>query len=144
MIAPNLAQVLQLTPRQASKPRLLLVSDSVERLRTLRSAINSADFELRTACSHKELRNACHEAHDLVALDVNPSQIAATLKLIRSSEGHAEIPILVESGRIINDLSLAGVLPSYRAMPCNRTELLTLLRRHICLINQTQERHVVL
>jgi len=114
----------------APKPRLLLVSDSTERLQALNSSVNDADFEINLACSLKELPRACCEPHDLVAIDTGPSQIVKMLDLIRGSAGHAEIPVLVEYTQIGNDLSLAGVLSYYRAMPCNRAELHTLLRRY--------------
>src|SRR5919108_2034886 len=109
----------QLIPITVTKPRLLLVSDSAERLQALRSCVAAADFEINFACTLTELRRACRLPHDLVALDAAPSQVVKMLDLIRGSAGHAEIPVLVEYTRISNEQRLAGVLPSYRAMPCN-------------------------
>jgi len=66
----------------------------------------------------------------MVALDVSPSQITPMLKQIRTSASHTTVPVLVEATRIKNDLTLAGVLPAYRAMPCSYTEMLTLVQRN--------------
>jgi ActR/RegA family two-component response regulator len=144
MLATTTSREPQLIPVPAPKPRLLLVSDSAECLQALKSCVNTADFEINFARSLKELPGACRESHDLVALDAGPSQIVKMLNLIRGSAGHAEIPVLVEYTRISNDLSLAGVLPYYRAMPCNRVELHTLLRKYNETTNQIQSRRVML
>jgi DNA-binding response OmpR family regulator len=128
MVISNTNPTPQFIPVPSSKPRLLLVSDSAERLRNLQYGISDTDYEIKSARSLKELRKSCSERYDLIALDVSPVKIAAMLKLIRTSAGCAEIPIFVESERISNEMSLAGVLPAYRAMPCHHTELLSLLR----------------
>ncbi len=128
MVISNTNPARQFIPVPSSKPRVLLVSDSAERLRNLQHGISDTDYEINSARSLNELRKSCSERYDLVALDVNPGQIAAMLKLIRTSAGGSEIPIFVESERISDDMSLAGVLPSFRAMPCHHTELLSLLR----------------
>jgi hypothetical protein len=51
------------------------------------------------------------------------------LKQIRSSASHKGVPVLVEATRLKNDLSLVGVLPKYRAMPCSYREMLMLVQR---------------
>ena len=131
-------------PITVTKPRLLLVSDSAERLQALRSCVAAADFEINFACTLTELRRACRLPHDLVALDAAPSQVVKMLDLIRGSAGHAEIPVLVEYTRISNEQRLAGVLPSYRAMPCNLTELHTLLSRFDETTDRTPSRREML
>jgi DNA-binding response OmpR family regulator len=128
MVISNTNRTRQFIPVPSSKPRLLLVSDSAERLRNLQYGISDRDYEINSARSLRELRRSCSERYDLVALDVPPGQIAAMLKLIRMSAGGSKIPIFVECDRISDDTSLAGVLPSYRAMPCHHIELLSLLR----------------
>jgi DNA-binding NtrC family response regulator len=120
------------------------VSDSAERLRTLQSGVDRADFEVKSVGSLHELGQACLEPHDLIVLDVSPTQIAAMLKLIRLSDRHQEIPVLVESTRINNAYNLAGVLPYYRAMPCSRSEIFTLLRYHGETTDQRQSRRGML
>lgn len=117
---------LCLTPH--SKPRLLLVSDNAEGVGLLRHSINPLDFEIACAASLDELRAACGEGHDLVALNISAAQIAPTLRLLRASDAHKDALLLVESTRLNNDPNLIGVLPTYRAMPCSQGEMLTLIR----------------
>jgi DNA-binding response OmpR family regulator len=144
MLATTANRAPQLIPVQIPKPRLLLVSDSAEHLQALKSCVAAADFAINFACSLKELRRACRESHDLVALDAAPSRIVKMLNLIRGSAEHAEIPVLVECTRISSDHRLAGVLPYYRAMPCNRAELHTLLSRYHETTNRMQRRREML
>jgi PleD family two-component response regulator len=128
MLASAVTRPMQTIQMPNPKTRLLLVSDSPNRLRALQSGLNPKDFDITAVSSFEELVIACHEHHDIVALDVSPAQIAPILKLIRSSELHATIPVLVEATQLRNDLNLAGLLPRYRAMPCSYTEMLTLVR----------------
>lgn len=135
---------LRYIPVTVHKPRLLLVSDSAERLQALKSCIDGADFEINFACTLTELRSACRQPHDLVALDAAPSRVVKMLDLIRGSAGHGEIPVLVEHTRIDNDQNLAGVLSFYRAMPCNHAELHTLLSRSAETTDRKQSRREML
>ncbi len=144
MLALNVNNAPKLIPVPAPKLRLLLVTDSLERLKTLQFGINSSEFIIDSVCSIEELSHACRETHDLVALDVFPSTIVSILKLIRASAGYAETPLFVESERINSLPSLAGVLPIYRAMPCNHAELLTLLRQYRETANRTEGRRRML
>ena len=113
-----------------SKPRLLLVSDCNDRLKLLAAGINQNEFDITTVCSLEELIAACHDSHDVVALDVSPTQIAPMLQQIRASAWHMSIPVLVEATRLNNELTPAGLLPEFRAMPCSRLEMLTLMQRN--------------
>ena len=112
-----------------SRPRLLLVSDNDDRLKTLEAGLNHNEFDITSVSSLEELIVACHNCHDMVALDVGPAQIAPMLKQIRTSASHTSVPVLVEATRLTNDLTLAGLLPEYRAMPCSYTEMLMLVQR---------------
>jgi hypothetical protein len=134
----------KLLPITAHKPRLLLVSDPTERLAALKSCVAAADFEINFACTLGELQRACSQPHDLVALDAAPSRVVKMLDLIRGSAGHAEIPVLVDYTRISKDQGLAGVLPYYRAMPCNRAELHSLLSRSDETADRRQSRREML
>jgi DNA-binding response OmpR family regulator len=129
MLASAVNNALQPVTFPISKPRLLLVSDSHDRLRTLEAGINHNEFDITAACSLEELAVACDSPHDMVALDVSPAQIAPMLKQIRTSASHTGVPVLVEVTQLKNDLTLAGVLPKYRAMPCSYREMLTLVQR---------------
>ncbi|HKQ79472.1 MAG TPA: hypothetical protein VJ810_37610 [Blastocatellia bacterium] len=129
MLASAVNKALQSVSFPTSRPRLLLVSDSYDRLRSLGAGVNHNEFDITTVCSLEELKVACCSCHDLAALDVSPAQIEPMLKQIRTSASHKAIPVLVEATRLTNDLTLAGLLPEYRAMPCSHTEMLTLLQR---------------
>jgi DNA-binding NtrC family response regulator len=119
---------LQPFPLPIPKTRLLLVSDSPDRLRAMQAGLNRNEFDITGVCSVEELTAACREYHDVVALDVSPAQVAPMLKMIRTSASHTTVPVLVEATRIGDNLNLAGVLPRYRAMPCSYAEMLTLAR----------------
>jgi len=131
MLASAVNSALQPIPFPNSKPRLLLVSDCHDRLKSLEAGFNNNGFDITTVCSLEELVMACDNCHDLVALDVSPEQIAPMLKQIRASASHTTVPVLVEASRLTSDISLAGLLPEYRAMPCSRLEMLALVQRGV-------------
>lgn len=131
MLASAVNSALQSVSFLNSKPRLLLVSDSYDRLKSLEAGFNHNEFDITTVCSLEELVTACDNRHDMVALDVSPEQIAPMLKQIRTSVLHRKAPVLVEATRLTNDLSLTGLLPEYRAMPCSRMEMLALVQRGV-------------
>ena len=116
-------------PAPSGKQRVLLVSDSPERLRLLSASLSSNEIEIVGVCSVSALRDECRSGHTLAVVDVAPAVLPQVLKLIRTSVGHGEIPILVEASGL-NRAEDAGVLPHYRAMPCSPAELLVLARRH--------------
>lgn len=117
-----------ITNKSTNKPRILLVGDSRDGLKKLRTGIRPEDFEIRCVCSIKELNGACNEKHDIVAVDVPPPTMIETLKLIRTSRKHRNTPLFVESRATEDNVNMAGVFPKYRAMPCNHRELLSLLQ----------------
>jgi DNA-binding response OmpR family regulator len=131
MLASAVNSALQPVTFPNSKPRLLLVSDSYDRLKSLEAGLNNSELDITTVCSLEELVTACDNCHDLVALDVSPDQIGPMLKQIRTSASHTMVPVLVEATRLTSDLSLAGLLPEYRAMPCSRMEMLALVQRGV-------------
>jgi DNA-binding response OmpR family regulator len=131
MLASAVNSALQSVSFPTSKPRLLLVSDSYDRLKSLEAGINHNDFDITMVCSLEELATACGDRHDLVALDVSSEQIAPMLKQIRTSASHMTVPVLVEATRLTNDQSIAGLLPEYRAMPCSRMEMMALVQRGV-------------
>lgn len=110
------------------KPRLLLVYDSAERLNKLRAALDSIGVEITVVNAIEELRYACRVQHSIAVVDIGPDRIIPVLEALRNSCEHAAIPLLVEASRISTVLSLAGVLPRYRAMPCCESEMLLLTR----------------
>ena len=103
MLASAVNRALQSVPFPNSKPRLLLVSDSYDRLKSLESGLNNNEFDITMACSLEELVTACNDCHDVIALDVSPEQIAPMLKQIRTSASHTTVPVLVEATRLTSD-----------------------------------------
>lgn len=128
MLAPAAGQNSPLRSVPAPKVRLLLVADSMERLKKLEAALGGAAFEISCAASIEELSAACRNQHDLVALDLDAAQVKLALGCLRGNLLHANLPLLVESSELGSDLSLAGVLPAFRAMPCSHNELSLLAR----------------
>ncbi len=128
MLASAVNRALKPVSLPITKTRLLLVSDSPDRLRALQTGLNYGEFDITRVSSVEELTVACHDYHDVVALDVSPTQVAPMLRLIRASAPHTKVPVLVEASQIKNDLTLAGILPRYRAMPCSYTEMVTLVK----------------
>lgn len=128
MLAPTISYNSPLRLVPAPKSRLLLIADSPDRLKELKAEISNADFEITSVGSLEELRAVCRNHHDLAVLDVSSAQIRPALSVLRTSTGHADIPLLVESTRLHDNLGLAGVLPAFRAMACSRAEMLRLMK----------------
>jgi DNA-binding response OmpR family regulator len=144
MLASAVNSALQSVTFPNSKPRLLLVSDDYDRLKSLEAGLNHNEFDITSVCSLEELVTACDDCHDMVALDVSPEQLAPVLKQIRASVSHMTVPVLVEATRLTNDFSLAGLLPEYRAMPCSRMEMLALVQRGAAPVNGDPARRHIL
>jgi DNA-binding response OmpR family regulator len=118
-------------PAPARKPRLLIVSDCLDRLAELKVALAADGIEITCATPTEGLSQACRRGHSLAVVDVGPAYLPAVLAHLRSNTRYAEIPVLVAASRLSSDPALAGVLPKYRAMPCSQAELLALARRRI-------------
>jgi DNA-binding NtrC family response regulator len=114
-------------PVRVSRPRVLIISDSVEQMEHWRLAFDSQQVEIACAVFPEEWEYVSGDRHDLAVIDVGPALLEPLLKNLRASKKHTEIPLLVEQSRIIM-APLAGVLPKYRAMPCSHDELLKLAR----------------
>ncbi|MFN7948098.1 MAG: response regulator [Blastocatellia bacterium] len=120
------------------RPRLLIITDTRERLSYLTSALNTSRSEITSAKSREEVMRACQERHDLVIVDVAPEQLKDVLGIVRASARHTEIPLLVAIGRIAAEPGVTGLLPQYRAMPCGPAELVALARRRLTTITERQ------
>jgi hypothetical protein len=120
MISPDLIGN-QERPRSipSSKLRLLIITDSDERLSKLKAALNTGEVEI-----------ACAASHDLVVMDVCPANLCGLLKTLRECPGCTRSPVLVEAERLVANTEMAGMLPKYRAMPCSHTDLVA-LSRHV-------------
>ncbi len=117
-------------PETVSRPRILIISDSTERIPHLQAAFNAQEVEITSAVFPEEWAYVRGDKHDLAVIDVSPALLEPLLGNLRASKKHAEIPILVEQSRIAA-APIAGVLPKYRAMPCSHDELIKLARRRL-------------
>lgn len=121
----------QPAPDVFGRPRLLIVSDSHDRLAGLRDFLSTCEIEITSARSVEEISLACRGRLDVVVVDIGPTGIVEALKTIRAHLGCAWTSILVEASRLPTDPRLAGILTKYRAMPCSHDELIRLARRRM-------------
>jgi DNA-binding response OmpR family regulator len=117
-------------PDTVNRPRILIISDSPERIPHLQIGFDSQDVEIASVVFPEEWEYISGNKHDLAVVDVGPALLEPALGNLRASKEHAEIPVLVEQSRIAA-APLAGVLPKYRAMPCSHDELIRLARRRL-------------
>jgi len=115
----------------AVPPRVLILSESWERLTSLDLLLRNQEIQITNANYPGELDVARAGRYDLVVIDVAPAFVPDLLAELRARPEYADIPILVENSRLMTDERLAGVLPKYRAMPCNQAELVALVRRRL-------------
>lgn len=112
-------------------PRLLIVTDSQAWANHLVTALRTTDVEVTVTTTPEELRQAVEEEHDIAIVDVEALELRNVLAALRASPAHTEIPILVEISHLAANANISGVLPQYRAMPCNTTDLISLARRRL-------------
>ena len=124
---------------RANPARLLLVSDEPKHLKALQAELGGIGVEITKATTTEEVRLACFSLHDLAVVDVAPGSVVDVLETLRASATHGEISVLVETSRLQEEPSLAGVLPMFRAMPCNSEELVRLARSRV---STTKKRRV--
>src|SRR5262245_7308147 len=117
-------------PEAVSRPRILIVSDSAERIPHLQAGFDPQEVEVASVVFPEEWGYVSGDRHDLAVVDVGPSLLEPLLGNLRASKEHSEIPVLVEQSRIAA-APLTGVLPKYRAMPCSHDELIKLARRRL-------------
>lgn len=125
-----LATIPILDAKVKKQSRLLIVSDEPQHFKFLQSEFGVAGVEI-TSVTAEEMRSACRGGHDLAVIDVAPGKVLGLLETLRASEGYRDISVLVDNSRLQSEPSLAGVLPSYRAMPCNYAEIVRLTRRRV-------------
>jgi DNA-binding response OmpR family regulator len=120
-------------PEGVSRPRILIISDSSERIPHLQAGFDSQEVEVASAVFPEEWGYVSGDRHDLAVIDVGPALLEPLLGNLRASKGHSDIPVLVEQSRVAA-APLTGVLPKYRAMPCSYDELIKLARRRLTAI----------
>jgi DNA-binding response OmpR family regulator len=126
-----------------SRPHILIISDSAERLPHLQAGFDSQEVDISSAVFPEEWAYVSGDRHDLAMVDVGPALLEPLLGNLRASKEHAQIPVLVEQSRIAA-APLAGVLPKYRAMPGSHDELIKLARRRLTSITGHGRRKALL
>jgi kynureninase len=130
--APPQAAAPQAVPQQAAAPapaarrRLLIISDNHQCIADWQAALPEHEWEITGLTVLPWLSRILQRPYDIAVVDVATAELAKVLATLR--EAKHMIPILVEASRLPNDLSCAGVLPRYRAMPGVQTELLRLVK----------------
>jgi CheY-like chemotaxis protein len=119
-------------PMTVDKPRVLIISDTAERIPYLQSVFNPNEAEIASVVYPEEWGYIATGKYDLALIDTGPELLESLLKTIRANS--AEIPLLVENSRVAGAINIAGVLPKYRAMPCGRGEMIRLARRRLASI----------
>ena len=117
-------------PEAAGRRRILIISDSAERIPHLQAGFDSQEVEIASILFPEEWVYLRGAGVDLAVVDVSPTLLEPLLGNLRASKEHSEIPVLVEQSRIAAT-TLPGVLPKYRAMPCSHDELIRLARRRL-------------
>ena len=111
---------------QTAAVQVLIIGDAQERLEAWRAALPEGPWEITGLAAPQRLNRFRHRRYDLAVVDVAAPQLAEVLQALRATQ--EQIPVLVESSRLPNDASCAGLLPRYRAMPCPRGALLKLIK----------------
>ena len=127
---------------RANPSRLLIVSDEPKHLKALQLELGVSGVEITNATTTEEVRLACRSGHDLAVIDVAPDTVLGVLETLRGSEGHGDISVLVDTSRLLEDSSLAGVLPTFRAMPCNSEELVRLARSRVTITKKRRTSNI--
>jgi CheY-like chemotaxis protein len=111
--------------------RVLVVSDDPEGSRALHAALSVEGVEFTTVGNPDRLIRAWCRGHDLAVVQVIAGRLSAVLHTLRSCRECQGIPVLVDISRLAGDGQLAGLLPTYRAMPCSLEQIVTLARRRM-------------
>jgi CheY-like chemotaxis protein len=133
----------EVDPTGAYRPKVLIVTDSEERCCGWERVFHPNEADIRCVIFPEEWCYVGQERHDLAIIDVCSILLEAALKNLRAKKEFSEIPVLVEIGRADKTIG-KGVLPMYRAMPCNDEEMLRLVRRRITTVADVEHRRSLL
>src|SRR5262249_36797484 len=80
-------------PEAVSRPRILIISDSAERIPHLQAGFDSQEVEIASAVFPEEWGYVSGDRHDLAVVDVGPGLLEPLLGNLRASKEHSEIPV---------------------------------------------------
>lgn len=118
------------------KLKLLIVSDAAGGMADFTGFIKGDDVHITCVSDAAELPAALELPHDIAVIDVASINIMFILESLRMSPLHSRIPVLVDVSRLDFSGDLAGIMPTYRAMPCSPQELRALTRRRIASLSE--------
>jgi CheY-like chemotaxis protein len=107
--------------------KVLLVSDWIENLPRVKSALRLAQHQVTYAQTAADLNRACQDFYDFVVVDVGPEHIVYALRELRASAQLQNSPVLVRAERLAQAFELTSVFAKYRAMPGLDVELAKLV-----------------
>src|SRR5262249_57215824 len=76
-----------------SRPRILIISDSAERIPYLKAAFDSHEVEITLAMFPEEWSYVSGDRHDLAVVDIGPALLEPLLGNLRASKEHATLPL---------------------------------------------------
>ncbi len=112
---------------EAPEHSLMVAGSSPERMRRLRADLDAPGAKIAWRASTEEIMFALDTSYEVVIIDVEPERLANMLRVVRERTDRAVVLVLVEGGGLNTVASLAGVLPSYRAMACCYSDLINLV-----------------
>lgn len=131
MVAPAGIRIEQLAKAEQSRKSLLIVSDCADRFGGLLSSLRREGVAVDRIDSVEDLRRMTFDKYAMAILDLNPAQLLPALLRLRSRAAFADLPVLVEAGRINDNSRMASLLRRFRAMPCALGDLVGLVRKRL-------------
>jgi DNA-binding NtrC family response regulator len=131
MVAPAGRRIEQLTAAEQPRKSLLIVSDCADRFGGLLSSLRREGVAVDRIERLEDLRRMTFDKYALAILDLNPAQLLPALLRLRSRTAVADLPVLVEAGRINDNSRMAALLRRFRAMPCALGDLVGLVRKRL-------------
>jgi hypothetical protein len=119
------------SPIQDSEKHILLLGDSREQVQHLLMALGKNGLKISINDSLEKESNLSEVPCDLAIVALRPEKLTRALTMLRKDRQHADIPILVEQSYLLTNRTLAGVLSTYRAMPCSLAEIVRLTHRYL-------------
>ncbi len=117
--------------KEPSHCQVLAISEEQHSLDQIWQGHETAEAEIVPPGQIESLLDQCKIDFKIIILDIVASKIRETLQALRENPRCSQSLILVNAFRLPTGPELSGVLPMYRAMPCNLQEMQRLLERSL-------------